>query len=491
MSKSFATEVSKRIQVQSQPNYSDSRDFVHFFPEFVWLIRDLNLELEVEGSQVSADDYLEHCLRLREDGNSQQNREYNDLRRCIRDHFPTRRCFAFPCPAQWKKLKGLQQMEDEDLDEDFVEELRRLCEYVHTHTKVKRALGGQQVTGRRFAELTQTYVGMMADGVLPCVERSVARLMAVENKAALDEALAFYMQKMSQFSYRGPEAFRKLLKYSKENHKEALKMLMKKSISDRSEKHIKELEEAMSSHCDSLMSKIKAESQERCEAFLSKAMGSIQVKLASGHFLAAGGYQELDSELSEAVRKYRAATKDEVQGNDVLDRFLEEKKPLLDQVQKADRKLSEETHALEKELSRVKEEMEKREREWKAAEERRKKLLLQQLREKFEEGKKFSLEELKEAMDHTEREVVKYLSEGREEDAESAQETYEYLRQKYEKEKNRRFKTKLIVVATGVAGGVAGGIAGGMAFGPVGAVVGGVVGGVAGGIGFWIYSSRE
>ncbi|XP_051865893.1 guanylate-binding protein 2-like [Pristis pectinata] len=397
----FVTELSKRIQVRAQPNVSDSRDFVRLFPEFVWLIRDLTPELEIEGKEVSADDYLEHCLRLREDGNSQQNREYNDLRRCIRDHFPTRRCFAFPCPAQRKKLKGLQEMEDEDLDEEFVEELRRLCEYVQANKKVKRVLGGHPVTGRRFAELTETYVGMMADGALPCVKKSVPRLMEVENKAALDEALAFYKQKMSQISHRGPEAYNKLLMDSHENYKEALKIFTKKSMYDSSEKHIKELE------------------------------------------LAAGGYRELDSELSEAVNKYRAATKDEVQGNNVLDRFLEEKKPLLGQVKKVDRKLTEEKHALEKELLRVKEEMEKREREWKAAEERRKKLLLQQLREKFEEGKKFSLEELKEAMDHTEREVKKYLSEGREEDAERAQETYEYLKKKHEEEKNRWFNTKL------------------------------------------------
>ncbi|XP_051865894.1 guanylate-binding protein 2-like [Pristis pectinata] len=338
----FVTELSKRIQVRSQHNVSDSRDFVRFFPEFVLLIRDLSLELEVEGDEVSADDYLEHCLRLRE--GDEQNREYNNLRRGIRDHFPTRRCFAFPFPAQWKKPNDLQDMEDEDLDEEFVEELQRLHQYVHTHKKVKRVLGGHPVTGRRFAELTQTYVDMMADGALPCVERSVARLMEVENKAALDEALAFYTQKMSQFSHRGPEAFSKLLKDSHENFREALKIFMKYSMYEPSEKHIQELEEAMSSHYNSLMGKIEAESRERCEKYLSEAMGSIPENLASGHYLAAGGYQELDSVLSEAVKKYRAATKDEVRGSDVLSCFLEEKKPLLDQVQKADRKLTEETH---------------------------------------------------------------------------------------------------------------------------------------------------
>ncbi|XP_051865901.1 guanylate-binding protein 1-like [Pristis pectinata] len=487
----FVTELSKRIQVRSQHNVSDSRDFVRFFPEFVWVIRDLNLELEIEGKEVSADDYLEHCLRLREDESSEQNREYNDLRRCIRDHFPTRRCFAFPCPAQRKKLKGLQEMEDEDLDEEFVEELRRLCEYVLTNKKVKRVLGGHQVTGRRFAELTETYVGMMADGALPCVKTSVARLMEVENKAALDEALAFYKQKMSQISHRGPEAYNKLLKDSHENYKEALKIFMKKSMNDSSEKHLKELVETMTSHCDSLMNKIKVESQERCEAFLSEVMRSIEGKLASQQYLAAGGYQELDSELSEAVNKYRDGTKDEVQGYSVLDRFLEEKKPLLDQVQKVDRKRTEETLALEKELSRVKEEMERRERERKAAEERRTKELLAQLRKKFEEGKKFSLEELKEAMDHTEREVKKYLSEGRKEDAKSAQETYNYLKQKYEEENDQSFITKLKFAAHCLLAGAVTGLSV-MKVGGVPGMIGGVVvGGVLAGIGSLTDSSKK
>ncbi|XP_051865895.1 guanylate-binding protein 2-like [Pristis pectinata] len=474
----FVTELSKRIQVRSQPNDSDSRDFVRFFPEFVWLIRDLNLELEIKGKEVSADDYLEHCLRLREDGNSQQNREYNDLRRCIRDHFPTRRCFAFPCPAHRNKLKGLQEMEDKDLDEDFVRELQRLQEYVHTHKKVKRVLGGHQITGRRFAELTETYVGMMADGALPCVERSVARLMEVENKAALDEALVIYKQKMSQISHRGLEDFSKLLGDSNKNYEEALKIFMKKSIYDPSEKYIQELEEAMSSHYNSLMGKIEAESRERCEKSLSEAMGSIQAKLDSGHYLAAGGYRELDSELSEAVNKYRAAIKDEVQGNDVLARFLGKRKLLLGQVQKVDRKLTEAKHALEKELSKVKEEVEKRERDRKAAEKRRNTELQEQLRKKFEEGKKFSLEELKEAMEKAKREVEKYLNEGRKDDAKRTQETFNYLKLNYEKEENWSFKTKLQVAAHVILGGVLGGMAIGMAGGVVGVIVGGVLGGI-------------
>ncbi|XP_072889742.1 guanylate-binding protein 1-like [Hemitrygon akajei] len=144
----FVTELSKRIQMKSQPDACDSWDFVRFFPEFVWVIRDLTLDLNADGKNASPNEYLEHILKLKDGEISEQDKKYNELRRCIRDNFPSRCCFAFPIPTHWKKLKQLQELEDKDLDEDFIKEQQKLINYLHTHKKVKRVLGGQLVTGR-------------------------------------------------------------------------------------------------------------------------------------------------------------------------------------------------------------------------------------------------------------------------------------------------------------------------------------------------------
>ncbi|XP_072128076.1 guanylate-binding protein 3-like isoform X2 [Mobula birostris] len=430
----FVTEQSKLIQMKSQPDDCDRWDFVRFFPEFVWLIRDFTLDLEIDGKPVTLNEYVEHSLQLTDSESSEQDKEYNELRRCIRDHFPSRCCFAFRPPTDWKKLKYLQELEDKDLDEDFVTERQKLIDYIHAHKKVKRVLGGQLVTGRRFVELTKMYVGMMEEGVLPCVDSCVAKLMNVENQAALDEALKFYDDEMKKFSESDDVTMSKLIDYYHMKSKAAFSIFHKRCMNN-SGKHIEQLEETMSTTYESLMGRIKKKSQEACERHLKKVMSSIKENLTSEHYLRPGCFQELKKDLDKAIKGYEEKTKDEMEWCAVLTHFLEEEKPHLDHVQKMDSRLTEEqkrVSALEEELSRVKQEREKMEQKRKAFEECRNKEIMEQIKKRFEEGKMCSVEELKEAMEHMRSEMKKYEVEGRMEDAVRAWQMYEYLKKKYE-----------------------------------------------------------
>ncbi|XP_072889487.1 guanylate-binding protein 1-like [Hemitrygon akajei] len=430
----FVTEQSKLIQMKSQPDDCDSWDFVRFFPEFVWLIRDFTLELEIDGKPVTPNEYLEHNLQLKDSEINEQDKKYNELRRCIRDNFPSRCCFAFRTPTLWKKLKQLQELEDKDLDEDFVTERQKLINYIHTHKKVKRVVGGQLVTGRRFVELTKMYVDMIADGVLPCVESCVAKLMEVENQAAVDEALKFFDDEMKKFSESDDVTMSKLTEYYHMKSKEAFNIFHKRCMNN-SDKHIEQLEETMSSNYKSLKAKIKEKSREEFETHLKNVMSSIKQNLTSEHYLRPGGFQELKKDLDKAIKEYKEKTKNEIEGCAVLTHFLEKEKPHLDQVQKMDSRLTEEqkrVSALEEELSRVKHEREKMEERRKAFEECRDKEIMEQIKKRIDDGKMCSVEELKEAMEHMGSEMKKYKVEGRNEDAERARQRYEYLKKKYE-----------------------------------------------------------
>jgi hypothetical protein len=42
----------------------DSDEFVSFFPDFIWTVRDFVLELKLEGRVITADEYLENALKL-------------------------------------------------------------------------------------------------------------------------------------------------------------------------------------------------------------------------------------------------------------------------------------------------------------------------------------------------------------------------------------------------------------------------------------------
>ncbi|XP_072889355.1 guanylate-binding protein 1-like isoform X1 [Hemitrygon akajei] len=322
----FVTKLSKRIQMKAQPDGSDSWDLIRFFPEFVWVIRDLTLDMKIDGKEATPNEYLEYSLKLRDSESSEQDKKYNELRRCIRNHFPSRCCFAFPIPTHGKKLKQLQELEDKNLDKDFIKERQNLINYIHTHKKVKRVLGGQLVTGRRFVALTKAYVGMMADGVLPCVESSFAKILEVENQAAVDEALKFYDDEMKKFSEYNCLTMSALTEYYNMKSREAFNIFHKRSMSN-SGKHIEQLEDKMSSTYMSLMVKIKEKSEEQCKAHLAKEMSSIKENLASGRYRRPGGFQELMKDLDKAITAYKEKTKNEIEGSAVLTHFLKKEKP--------------------------------------------------------------------------------------------------------------------------------------------------------------------
>ncbi|ELK26212.1 Interferon-induced guanylate-binding protein 1 [Myotis davidii] len=66
---SYVTELTDKIRAKSSPDANeveDSADFVSFFPDFVWTLRDFSLELEVRGQPISADEYLENSLKLKQ-----------------------------------------------------------------------------------------------------------------------------------------------------------------------------------------------------------------------------------------------------------------------------------------------------------------------------------------------------------------------------------------------------------------------------------------
>ncbi|XP_072889356.1 guanylate-binding protein 1-like isoform X2 [Hemitrygon akajei] len=240
----FVTKLSKRIQMKAQPDGSDSWDLIRFFPEFVWVIRDLTLDMKIDGKEATPNEYLEYSLKLRD----------------------------------------------------------------------------------RFVALTKAYVGMMADGVLPCVESSFAKILEVENQAAVDEALKFYDDEMKKFSEYNCLTMSALTEYYNMKSREAFNIFHKRSMSN-SGKHIEQLEDKMSSTYMSLMVKIKEKSEEQCKAHLAKEMSSIKENLASGRYRRPGGFQELMKDLDKAITAYKEKTKNEIEGSAVLTHFLKKEKP--------------------------------------------------------------------------------------------------------------------------------------------------------------------
>ncbi|KAJ8289777.1 hypothetical protein GJAV_G00005220 [Gymnothorax javanicus] len=126
----YVTELTEHIKVKSQTTDEDeSTEFMRFFPSFIWAVRDFSLELELNGKQITSDQYLDNALKLKS-GHGKQVMAYNLPRECIRSYFPTRKCFVFERPTSAEKMKHMDVLRDEDLEPSFVQQARNFCDYV-------------------------------------------------------------------------------------------------------------------------------------------------------------------------------------------------------------------------------------------------------------------------------------------------------------------------------------------------------------------------
>uniref|UniRef100_A0A8C4T9J8 Guanylate-binding protein 1-like n=1 Tax=Erpetoichthys calabaricus TaxID=27687 RepID=A0A8C4T9J8_ERPCA len=124
----YVTELTDLIKVKSQADNEEEDDihYVRFFPNFVWAVRDFTLELKIEGKDVTQDEYLENALSLRK-GTGKKVSDYNLPRQCIRNFFPTRKCFVFVPPTAPEKMKNMEFLPETELCPTFVSYLCAVC----------------------------------------------------------------------------------------------------------------------------------------------------------------------------------------------------------------------------------------------------------------------------------------------------------------------------------------------------------------------------
>uniref|UniRef100_A0A8C5WMG0 GB1/RHD3-type G domain-containing protein n=2 Tax=Leptobrachium leishanense TaxID=445787 RepID=A0A8C5WMG0_9ANUR len=148
----YVTELTERIQVTSKKatNVDDDDGFSEmkrFFPSFIWCVRDFNLELKVNGADITEDQYLQNSLKLKK-GIGAKVYEYNAPRECIRHFFHSHKCFVFERPAPAQGLKQLESLHESQLDTQFLEQTKIFCSYVYDNSKPKTITSGLTVTGK-------------------------------------------------------------------------------------------------------------------------------------------------------------------------------------------------------------------------------------------------------------------------------------------------------------------------------------------------------
>ncbi|CAO2600289.1 Guanylate-binding protein 1 [Lemmus lemmus] len=348
----YVTELSDRIRTRSssdQDEVEDSDEFVNFFPDFVWALRDFSLELKANGEIISADEYLENSLRLIQ-GQRDKEQKFNLPRLCIRKFFPKKKCFVFDRPAHGKKLGQLESLQDQDLNSSFMEQVTEFCSYVFSCSKVKMLPGGIKINGPRLESLVVTYVNTISSGGLPCMENAVLALCKTENAAAVQKAIAYYDQQMSQKLQLPMETFQELLHLHRAIEIEAIKVFRDNFFKDIDQVFQMELVAKLETKGEELYKKNVQASSDHCSALLQDIFGPLEEDVKQGVYSKPGGYCLFNGKIKELKKQYYEEPRKGVQAEKALQKFLQSKESVADAILQTDQTLTEK----EKEIATAK-----------------------------------------------------------------------------------------------------------------------------------------
>ncbi|XP_075835096.1 guanylate-binding protein 2-like [Microtus pennsylvanicus] len=352
----YVTELADLIKSKSSTEPHDidnSATFVSFFPVFVWTLRDFSLQLEVDGEAVTPDEYLENSLALKK-GTDKKHKNLNESRLCIRKFFPKRKCFVFDRPAQTKYLSKLETMKEEDLSEEFVEQVKEFTSYIFSSANVKTLSGGIIVNGPRLQSLVVTYVNAICSGELPCMEDAVLTLAQIENSAAVQKAIEHYEEQMNHKVQLPTETLQELLDLLRPIESEAIEVFMKNSFKDVDQKFQKELGYLLDARRGAVVKKNMDVSSARCSDLLQDIFGPLEEEVKQGTFSQPGGYYLYLQKRQELEKNYNRVPGKGIQAEKMLKMYFESKEDVADTLLKMDQSLTEKEKEIEEERIKAK-----------------------------------------------------------------------------------------------------------------------------------------
>uniref|UniRef100_K7CB01 Guanylate binding protein 1, interferon-inducible n=1 Tax=Pan troglodytes TaxID=9598 RepID=K7CB01_PANTR len=352
----YVTELTHRIRSKSSPDENeneveDSADFVSFFPDFVWTLRDFSLDLEADGQPLTPDEYLEYSLKLTQ-GTSEKDKNFNLPRLCIQKFFPKKKCFVFDLPIHRRKLAQLEKLQDEELDPEFVQQVADFCSYIFSNSKTKTLSGGIQVNGPRLESLVLTYVNAISSGDLPCMENAVLALAQIENSAAVQKAIAHYDQQMGQKVQLPAESLQELLDLHRDSEREAIEVFIRSSFKDVDHLFQKELAAQLDKKRDDFCKQNQEASSDRCSALLQVIFSPLEEEVKAGIYSKPGGYRLFIQKLQDLEKKYYEEPRKGIQAEEILQTYLKSKESVTDAILQTDQILTEKEKEIE--VERVK-----------------------------------------------------------------------------------------------------------------------------------------
>ncbi|XP_031434419.1 guanylate-binding protein 1-like [Clupea harengus] len=437
----YVTELSNYIKVKSSDE-GDDTEFVRFFPNFIWAVRDFTLERKIDSKEVTEDEYLEYALQLKP-GRSRNVMEYNLPRECIRNYFPSRRCFTFPVPTHPDNMSRLESLNPDELSREFLRVAEHFCKFVFMQSEVKSLKDGYEVNGKVLGHLAKMYVDTISSGGMPCLENAVITISELENKAAVEDGTRVYQTGMEQLKQSFPVELTVVSAEHQSLYTMAIQTFMNRCFKDDEGKYLNSLEKDLHQRFDQYLHHNEKASKKICQDLLTSLSAKMTDQLQKGFYAKPGGYKLFSKDMESIVEEYNSQTTKLVKAKDVMEEFLRSKHMEAESIRQADTKLSEQ----EKQICEERERALLLQQKMEAEEEERRKLevkmeadrenyeeRMKQIEKKGEEERKLKEKEFEKVLESKMREQKQMLEKGFDEKAEKLKQEVEEDRRKHKED---------------------------------------------------------
>ena len=301
-----ATAISELIKTTVAGNANKGEDdFSNNYPYFIWIIRDHHLELEIDGRHVTAEEYLEECLKPKTKNlHSDATIKYNGLRGAIKAFFPKRTCFAFPPPSrdseEWNVLDTLRE---DQLSPKFQRSGEMFIDFVRRNAEPK-TIHGKALSGRSFATLARSYIKAILEKNI-CIESTYDYVTHKENTSAVEEAIKAAKASLALWQNRLPISVKQFHKVTKEVQNNSNKKFFDSSFNIKDHPEYKEkLKDAVVDILAEFNEANNDASKIKCERILETIFEPLNRQIKNGDFAKPGGYISLQAAFAKVRTEY-------------------------------------------------------------------------------------------------------------------------------------------------------------------------------------------
>jgi len=289
---SFIVNITKNIQLTSQKEDIDPKDYASFLPSFVWVIRDFSLQLKnPDGEPITSREYLERCLEVQK-GFSDSIEQKNKIRNLLKDFFKERDCITLVRPlTNEDNLQNLERMEISKLRPEFAEQVLNLRKRVLHRIKPK-TLKGQILNGEMFCSMINSYIKAINEGAVPVIENAWSFMCKNECFKAMKNSILTYEKLMNEnFVKKMPINEEDLRKLHKEAKEKALEEYHRSAIGNYVDEFLKKFKEDIKDKMSNYKITNEKETERLSNAFILKNYADIEKNLKQGSYKSYNDYR--------------------------------------------------------------------------------------------------------------------------------------------------------------------------------------------------------